>query len=114
MAEAVVRRWVKREVDEARAHSLAESLKIHSTTARLLVGRGFVDEADAARYLRPELAHLPDPSTMKHVDRAAQRLAEAIDRKQRITLYGDYDVDGVTSSSLLASFLRLHGAEPNV
>src|ERR1700682_6104139 len=114
MAEVVVRRWVKGEVEETVALALADQLKIHPATARLLGGRGFTDPAIAERYLAPQLAHLPDPSTMKHVDRAAARLAEAIAKNQRVTLYGDYDVDGVTSSALLASFLRIHGLEANV
>jgi single-stranded-DNA-specific exonuclease len=114
MAEAVVRRWAKREVDDRIAIALAEALSLHPTTARLLVARGFAEPSAAARYLAPQLSHLPDPSTMKHVDRAADRIIRAIDEKQKITLYGDYDVDGVTSSALLAYFLRLHGAEPNI
>src|SRR5262245_44241819 len=48
------------------------------------------------------------------LDKAAVRLADAIDRKERIALYGDYDVDGVTSTSLLASFLRSQGTDPRV
>lgn len=82
--------------------------------ARLLVARGLAEPDVAARYLAPELAHLPDPFTMKGVERAAVRLHEAIVRGQKVTLYGDYDVDGVTSSALLAQFLRMHGLVADV
>lgn len=109
--EAVERRWIKASVDDLCATSLAPALGINPRTARLLVARGVVDKLEAERYLNPQLTHLPDPFSMKGVDRAADRIADAIAKKERITLYGDYDVDGVTSTSLLASFLRLHGVE---
>lgn len=111
---AVERRWLKAEVDEAQAQLLSGALSIQSRTARLLVARGVRDPESARRYLEPQLSHLPDPFTMKHLLRAATRLADAIERKEAITLYGDYDVDGVTSSALLASFLKMHGVEAGV
>lgn len=93
---------------------MSRALAIHPRTARLLVARGLSDPEPARRYLDPQLSHLPDPFSMKHLERAATRLADAIERKEAITLYGDYDVDGVTSSALLASFLELHGVEAGI
>lgn len=108
------RRWVRSEVDVVAVERLSEHLSLSQRTARLLVARG-VDELGAAeRYLVPALDHLPDPFSMKGVARAASRIADALAGGHRITLYGDYDVDGVTSSALLASFLRLHGAAPEI
>lgn len=114
MAGAVARVWKKKQVDEAFAGELARALKIDPRIARLLVARGITELPSAERYLKPSLQHLPDPFSMKHVDRAAVRVAEAIEKNEKITLYGDYDVDGVTSSTLLASFLRHHGVEASV
>jgi single-stranded-DNA-specific exonuclease len=114
MVGVVERRWVKREVDEARASSIAEQLKLPKAIARIVVGRGFADLDSATRFLHPELKHLPDPYTMKGIERAARRIADAMEKGERITLYGDYDVDGVTSSTLLADFLRQHGTEAGV
>src|SRR5262245_24119759 len=114
MAGAVTRIWTKRTVDEAFVAQLARDLALHPRIARLLAARGIAGPPDAERYLRPTLHHLPDPFSMKHVQRAAERVVEAIQQNERITLYGDYDVDGVTSSALLASFLRIHGIEPNI
>lgn len=114
MAGAVSRVWIKKQVDDAAVADLARRQNLHPRIARLLVARGISDEAGVERYLSPGLKHLPDPFSMKHVGRAAERIVEAIEKNERITLYGDYDVDGVTSSSLLASFLRHHGIEANV
>src|SRR5262245_11150947 len=114
MAGAVARVWKKKQVDEAFVEDLARKLNVPPRIARLLVARGIAEQSSAERYLRPTLHHLPDPFSMKHVERAAARIVEAIDKNERITLYGDYDVDGVTSSALLASFLRHHGNEPSV
>jgi single-stranded-DNA-specific exonuclease len=110
-AGAVERTWIKALVDEAHAIRLAPILQIRLETARLLVRRGVTDPDVAERYLNPQLKHLPDPFSMKGVDVAANRIADAIQANERITLYGDYDVDGVTSTSLLASFLKMHGVE---
>ncbi|MBI4821088.1 MAG: single-stranded-DNA-specific exonuclease RecJ [Deltaproteobacteria bacterium] len=79
-----------------------------------MVSRGVTTPAEADRFLRPSLSHLPEPSTMRGLDRAVDRLVAAIDRGERIALYGDYDVDGVTSSTLLATFLEGHGIHPRV
>jgi single-stranded-DNA-specific exonuclease len=114
MAEAVARVWAKRDIDESKTLALASALDLSPKLARLLVGRGVREVADAQKFLGPTLHHIPDPFSMKGVDRASLRLADAIANKERITLYGDYDVDGVTSSALLASFLRLHGVEAGI
>lgn len=114
MAEAVQRRWIKKVLDEGSVTILSEALRITPRAARLLVRRGIADPEAAKRYLEPKLTDLPDPFLMKGIERAANRLADAIKNQEKITLYGDYDVDGVTSSSLLASFLKLHGVEASV
>lgn len=110
----VPRRWVLRAVDGARAAELARAARLPPKIARLLVARGVTDPAAAERFLEPKLEHLPHPFEMKDLERAAHRLADAILAGERICLYGDYDVDGVTSSSLLAEFLGHHGLEPEV
>lgn len=114
MAGAVERRWIKVEVDEVRARDLADALGASLRVSRLLVGRGVTSPESAKRYLNPQLTDLPDPFTMKGLPKAATRLADAILAKETITLYGDYDVDGVTSTSLLSTFLQHHGITPRV
>ncbi len=109
----VPRRWIRTEVDE-RCASMLAGIGLHPRIARLLAARGVTDAETAARYLQPQLAHLPDPFLMKGVERAANRLADAMMRAEPIALFGDYDVDGVTSSALMASFLGAHGVEARV
>ncbi len=78
---------------------------------QLLLTRG-VAEDDLPRHAQPTLrAFLPDPSTFRDMDAAAERLAEAVTRAERVTIYGDYDVDGATSAALLVTLLRQLGLE---
>ena len=109
----VPRRWIQTEVDESTAIELQKT-GIHPRIARLLAARGVTDPGKAQRYLYPQLGHLPDPFSMKGVERAAHRLADAMQAGEAITLFGDYDVDGVTSSALMADFLRQHGVQARV
>ncbi|MBL8952764.1 MAG: single-stranded-DNA-specific exonuclease RecJ [Myxococcaceae bacterium] len=92
------------------ADQLAVELGIHRVAARVLVQRGY-DDADKVRhFLSDELSALPDPSLMKGLDPAVERLCRAVVNREQITLWGDYDVDGVSSTSLLSTFLRTVGA----
>ncbi|HVL30372.1 MAG TPA: DHH family phosphoesterase, partial [Sphingomicrobium sp.] len=79
---------------------------------QLLLARG-VDSADLDRHRAPTIrAFLPDPSAFKDMDKAAARLADAVEMGESITIFGDYDVDGATSAALLVLLLRRLGAEP--
>ncbi|MCB9649305.1 MAG: single-stranded-DNA-specific exonuclease RecJ [Deltaproteobacteria bacterium] len=108
---AVERRWILKEVDESEARSLASATGLHVNTTRLLVSRGVNDPEAVRRYLEPRLTDMPDPFLLADAEKAAHRLADAVVRGERIALYGDYDVDGVTSTTLMAAFLRMHGVE---
>ncbi|MCJ8191501.1 single-stranded-DNA-specific exonuclease RecJ [Sphingomicrobium aestuariivivum] len=81
-------------------------------TDQLLLARG-IEEADLPRHRAPRLRDfLPDPSSFRDMDRAASRLADAIERQETIAVFGDYDVDGATSAALLARLFRQLGTEP--
>ncbi len=108
------KRWIEARggpESEAAAARLAEALRLHPLAARVLAARGHVDPATAARFLEAPLADLPDPFSMKGMDGAVARIARALDAGERIACYGDYDVDGVTSTSLLTGFLRAAGGD---
>ncbi len=77
-----------------------------------VLARSFSDEADAERHLRPQLAHVTDPFAVGGLREAAERLVLAAERKERIAILGDYDVDGVSSTAMLVHFLRRLGADP--
>jgi single-stranded-DNA-specific exonuclease len=85
---------------------LSAELSVDMTIANLLVQRDIRNFNDAKAFFRPRLADLHDPFLMKDMDKAVERLKLAIDRQERVLIYGDYDVDGTTSVSLLYLFLK--------
>ncbi|HYO64690.1 MAG TPA: single-stranded-DNA-specific exonuclease RecJ [Archangium sp.] len=105
-------RWLMPEVPQEQAAALAAELGLHPLSARVLVHRGLRTPEAASAFLSDKLADLPDPFRMKGMVAAVERLFRAIREKEHITLYGDYDVDGVCSTSLMNLFLRELGARP--
>jgi single-stranded-DNA-specific exonuclease len=113
-ASALGRRWVERPLDASRAFAIAQRLNTGEIVGRLLAARG-VELERAEAYLNPSLKNdLPNPSTVLDMDKAAARLAAAVQAGEGIAIFGDYDVDGATSSALLARYLRAVGREPVV
>jgi len=104
----------ERDVESERraARRLAIEVGLDPLAARVLVARGVAEPQDAARFLSPELTDLPDPFRMKGMSAAVERLTRAIVQREQVTLYGDYDVDGVCSTALLSLFLDAVGAPP--
>ncbi|MEJ1159041.1 single-stranded-DNA-specific exonuclease RecJ [Prosthecomicrobium sp. N25] len=99
---------------EARALAVTQRHDIDQMIARIIVGRG-VDLAAAAGFLDPNLKSLmPDPSVLTDMDAAAARLADAVLRGEAVALFGDYDVDGATSTAILGRYLRAVGLDPTV
>ncbi len=108
------RRWVLRDVDDRAALAMAQALGVSDIAARALTARGIGIE-EATRFLTPTLKDLlPDPSRFKDMDKAAKRLADAVMNNEKVTLFADYDVDGATSSAVLARFLRAARSNPDV
>lgn len=101
-------RWVSR-LDQAGQNRALAISQVHGYSeliARVLAGRG-VGLDDAAAFLEPTLrALMPDPDTLTDGRKAAERLADAIRRREKVVIFGDYDVDGAASSALMARFLR--------
>lgn len=91
---------------ENQAKELGEKLTVSPVLSRLLIERGITTESAAKRYFRPQLADLINPFLMKDMDVAVDRLNDAIGRKERIMVYGDYDVDGCTAVALVYKFIR--------
>lgn len=101
--------WVIQPLDDRRPE-LAKSLKVSPLLAQVLLNRGIADRSAASSFLRPKLTDLIDPSEMPGIAPAVQRLKHAIANEEKITLYGDYDVDGITGIAILWQVLRLLGA----
>src|SRR5579862_742373 len=103
------KRWKIKNADEHRVNELADALKIHPVISRILVGRGIESFKDARDYFRPDISHLHDPWLMKDMELAVKRILLAVDRKEKILVFGDYDVDGTSSVALMYQFLcRIH------
>jgi single-stranded-DNA-specific exonuclease len=106
-ASVTGRRWLgpTPEIDRL-GQAIAQANGLPEIVGRVLAGRG-VGPAEAAAYLAPALRDLmPDPSTLRDMDRAAARFWEAVKQRQRIAVFADYDVDGGASAALLLSWLR--------
>ncbi|MBQ8361333.1 MAG: single-stranded-DNA-specific exonuclease RecJ [Bacteroidaceae bacterium] len=88
------------------AKVLSAQIGISPILCRLLIERGIKTPEEAKRFFRPQLSELHDPFLMKDMDKAVDRLNEAMGRKERILVYGDYDVDGTTAVALVYKFLQ--------
>jgi single-stranded-DNA-specific exonuclease len=112
-------KWALKTAEPARVESLAQELRSHSSTggktdqpttlARLLIMRGITDPESAARFLSPSLSHLHPPELMLGVRAAVDRIDAAIERKEPILIYGDYDVDGTMAVIILKTAIELCG-----
>src|SRR5204863_1049960 len=76
--------------------------------------KGFASAEEVETFLRPRLSSLSDPFLLPNMQAAVTRILAALDRQERIVLFGDYDVDGVTSLALLAETLRAYGVSPDL
>lgn len=101
--------WTIRDVHGGTVSALSAALGVRPVTARCLAGRGIVDPDLARSYLEPRLAALRPPAGLAGLSRAVDRLCRAICAGERIGCFGDYDVDGVTTTALVTGFLRRLG-----
>lgn len=109
---AIDKKWIVREPgNPALVRQLASELGIDQTLANLLVQRNIKSQSEARAFLKPQLDQLHDPFLMKDMDKAVARLSTALESKEKILIYGDYDVDGTTAVSLVYSFLRKYGED---
>ena len=104
------KRWVIQPSQEASAQ-LAKSLKVSSLLAQVLINRGVTDAGTAGVFLRPKLTELIPPEQMPGSEAAVARIKQAVKDTEKITIYGDYDVDGITGVSILFQILTLLGAK---
>lgn len=104
-----ISKWKISKVNEQIVNQLSKELNISVLTARLLVLRGIQSIDEARSFLQPDIKTLHDPFLMKDMEKAVNRIVEAKTKNQRILIYGDYDVDGTTSSSILFNFLSSIG-----
>ena len=108
------KRWLLKDIDERQALALSQRLRVPEVVGRVLASRG-LDVETADGFLDPKLkTHLPDPGHLKDMNKAAKRIADAVQAGENIAIFGDYDVDGATSSALLKRFLQAADAKVRV
>ncbi|MDQ4139066.1 MAG: DHH family phosphoesterase, partial [Bacteroidota bacterium] len=106
------KRWVYKPVpDEVTVKRVSESLNISPTLASILCQRDLCTFETAKAYFRPSLDDLHDPFLIRDMDKAVDRLNEAIHGNEKVLIYGDYDVDGTTSVALVYTYLRQYVKE---
>jgi single-stranded-DNA-specific exonuclease len=106
-------RWtLKPKPTEEKIKHLAQALNVEEFVAGLLIQRGIETFEQAKLFFRPSLDDLHDPYLMKDMDKAVERIEKAIENKENILVFGDYDVDGTTAVSLVSSYLKSY--YPNI
>jgi single-stranded-DNA-specific exonuclease len=103
--------WRIKNVDLNAREALSKKLKIHPAVAQLLLNRGISSVEDAGVFLSSDLSKLHDPYLLKDMDVAVNRIKQAQRNKECVMLYGDYDVDGVTSVAILQTALAHMGID---
>ncbi|HEX3533180.1 MAG TPA: single-stranded-DNA-specific exonuclease RecJ [Gemmatimonadaceae bacterium] len=105
-------RWILPEPpDEQAVKDLAKALSLPEVVCRLLLIRGYVSAEDAKLFLRPKLDKLHDPLEFLSMDKAVERLARAVREQELVFIHGDYDVDGISSTTLLTRAIRVLGGK---
>jgi single-stranded-DNA-specific exonuclease len=113
-ASEVLHDWLPQDTDPGAVRRLASEMGIEPLLATILVNRSIFTKTEAAAFLQPSVDDLLDPFALADMDLAAERMARAITDHERILVYGDADVDGLTSTGLLVQFLRMLKLEPMV
>src|SRR5262245_55651062 len=106
-----MKRWVIQKHDADKVNALSAELNVAPIVAALLIARGYGDAEKANEFLNPSTEHLHDPYLLKGMKEAVERIFRAIENKEKILVWGDYDVDGTTGTALLRKTLGILGAE---
>lgn len=103
--------WTCAKISPSLASSLGAKLGISPIIAEVLLRRGIDQPEDMGQFLSPSLSYLPDPNLLKGMEKAVKRLLQAEKRHEKILVYGDYDVDGISSTVILVQFFRQVGMQ---
>ena len=105
------KKWEYYALDTDKANKIAETFQINPIIAGILLNRGIQTEEEIKTFLNPTRNDFHDPFLMPDMEKAIDRLLKAMEKKEKIVIYGDYDVDGITSITVLKSFLEERGLE---
>lgn len=111
MGKFFINNWKYYPQNPELAKSISQETGIHPIIAQVLINRKLTDIKDVKKFLTPRLSSLKDPLLMKDMDIASERIVKAIKDKEKICIYGDFDVDGITATTMMIKFLRWVGAD---
>lgn len=105
------KKWQISETDEVKVQEIIEKYNINELLATILVHRGITKKEDIQLFLEPTRNDFHNPYLMKDMEIAVERIIRAVEKKEKVIIYGDYDVDGITSTTVLKKFLKDVGLE---
>lgn len=105
------KKWKYREVDEVKINEIVKKFNVSELLATVLVNRGIVDDEEIRVFLNPTRSDFHDPYLMPDMEIAVNRIIDAINNQEKVIIYGDYDVDGITSITVLKKFLKTCGLD---
>lgn len=105
------KKWILKEFDKNRVVEISKTFKISPLTAIILYNRGLREDKEIREFLNSDYSGMHDPFLMKDMDKATDRINRAKENNEKITIYGDYDVDGITSIAILYKHLKKMGIE---
>ena len=108
------KKWQVYEIDEKKTKELTDKYGINSLLAKILVNRNIITQEEIRLFLEPTRKDFHDPFLITDMEIAVERILKAIEKNENVTIYGDYDVDGITSITVLKSFLQDRGLETNI
>ena len=107
----MTKKWQIYQVENEKVEELQKNYNINKLLATILVNRGIIEEKKIEKFLQPKRSDFYNPYEMPDMNIAVKRIVEAIEKKEKTIIYGDYDVDGITSVTVLKSFLEERGLE---
>ena len=105
------KKWEYKEIDEEKVKKIQEKFDVSNLLATVLVNREITDEKDIEVFLNPTRNDFHDPYLMPDMEIAVERIVKAIENQEKVIIYGDYDVDGITSITVLKKFLKTCGLD---
>ena len=105
------KKWSFYEVEQEKINEISNKYNITKLLAQILVNRGITEEKEIRTFLEPTRNDFYDPFLLPDMEKAVDRIIEAINNQEKVMIFGDYDVDGITSVTVLKKFLKERGLE---
>ena len=105
------KKWQIYETDENKIQEISQKYNLNKLLSTILANRNIIDEKDIKQFLSPTRKDFHDPFLIHDMEKAVERIIKAIEKQEKVTIYGDYDVDGITSITVLKSYLSDRGLE---